>query len=193
MTGCSIFNNLDWAFIGVIRSYSSHTFLCALVLYIYCIVSGMAEFSGWCLAEFGRHILRDRVGDWMSEWTATYRGDVRAGGCMVVIAQWQSVLSHTWLNFVHEMAVPISRSPQCSWWGLVLVEKRPSLTSIYRPISFREMWFIDWLIHIPLSRNPESYLLLPVSDCFLGDMLEKHWSSAEYRFWSLHDHGFRSL
>ena len=25
-----------------------------------------------------------------------------------------------WMHFVHDMAVPISRSPQHSWWGLVL-------------------------------------------------------------------------
>ena len=31
-----------------------------------------------------------------------------------------------WLHFVHEIAVPISRSPQHSWWGLVLAEARPA-------------------------------------------------------------------
>ena len=30
-----------------------------------------------------------------------------------------------WMHFVHDMAVPISRSPQCSWWGLVLAETCP--------------------------------------------------------------------
>ena len=28
----------------------------------------------------------------------------------------------TWLHFMHEMAVPISQSPQRSWWSLVLVK-----------------------------------------------------------------------
>ena len=28
------------------------------------------------------------------------------------------------LHFVHEIAVPISRSPQHSWWGLILAETR---------------------------------------------------------------------
>ena len=32
----------------------------------------------------------------------------------------------TWLHSVHDMAVPISRSLQRSWWGLVLAETRPA-------------------------------------------------------------------
>ena len=32
----------------------------------------------------------------------------------------------TWLHFVHEIADPISRSPQCNWWGLVLAETHPA-------------------------------------------------------------------
>ena len=32
----------------------------------------------------------------------------------------------TWLHSVHDIAVPIPRSPQCSWQGLVLAEMRPA-------------------------------------------------------------------
>ena len=32
----------------------------------------------------------------------------------------------TWLHSVHGIAVPIFRSPQCSWWGLVLTETHPA-------------------------------------------------------------------
>ena len=32
----------------------------------------------------------------------------------------------TWLHSVHDIAVPISRSPQCNWWGLALAETRPA-------------------------------------------------------------------
>ena len=31
----------------------------------------------------------------------------------------------TWLHFVHEIAVPISQSPQRNWWGLVLAKTCP--------------------------------------------------------------------
>ena len=32
----------------------------------------------------------------------------------------------TWLHLVHEIAVPMSRSPQHSWWDLVLAEIHPA-------------------------------------------------------------------
>ena len=32
----------------------------------------------------------------------------------------------TWLHSLHEITVPIPRSPQRSWWGLVLAETRPT-------------------------------------------------------------------
>ena len=32
----------------------------------------------------------------------------------------------TWLHFMHDIVVPISRSPQHSWWGLVLAEMCPA-------------------------------------------------------------------
>ena len=35
------------------------------------------------------------------------------------------IRSTTRLHFVHKIAVPISRSPQCSWWGLVLARMCP--------------------------------------------------------------------
>ena len=36
------------------------------------------------------------------------------------------IRSVTWLHSVHDIAVPISLSPQCSWWGLVLAKTCPA-------------------------------------------------------------------
>ena len=36
------------------------------------------------------------------------------------------IRTDTWLHSVHGIAVPISRSPQCSWWHLVLAETHPA-------------------------------------------------------------------
>ena len=48
------------------------------------------------------------------------------------------IRSATRLHFVHEIVVPISQSPQCSWWGLVLVKMHFTECVTSRPI-FREM------------------------------------------------------
>ena len=52
----------------------------------------------------------------------------------------------TWLHYAHEVAVSISWSLQCSWWGLALAETRQLcsgwLCVTSRPI-FMEMWFAD--------------------------------------------------
>ena len=49
-----------------------------------------------------------------------------------------------WLHFTHKIAVPISRSPQQSWWGLVLANTCPvhwvTLCNIYVGLIFR---FVD--------------------------------------------------
>ena len=67
----------------------------------------------------------------------------------------------TWLHFIHEIAVPISSSPQCSWWGLVLAETRPAqwvtLHNIYLGLYFlgrcgslivhvhdNSLWTLNW-------------------------------------------------
>ena len=41
---------------------------------------------------------------------------------------------------------PISRSPQCSWWGLVLADRRPAQwVTLHNSLAcfIREMWFVD--------------------------------------------------
>ena len=51
-----------------------------------------------------------------------------------------------WLHSVHDIAVPISRSPQRSWWGLVLAETCPAQQVILHNIQtcfIREMRFVD--------------------------------------------------
>ena len=50
-----------------------------------------------------------------------------------------------WLHFVHEIAAPISWSPQCSWWGLVLAEMHSAqwVALQHLGLSLREMWFVD--------------------------------------------------
>ena len=52
----------------------------------------------------------------------------------------------TWLHFVHEIAVPNSRSPQHSWFK-VLAETHPAQWVICKHLGpfwfLREMWFVD--------------------------------------------------
>ena len=43
-----------------------------------------------------------------------------------------------WLHFVHEIAVPISQSPQCGWWGLTWVKMHGWLC-----ITSRSAFFIQ--------------------------------------------------
>ena len=54
----------------------------------------------------------------------------------------------TWLYFVHEIAVSISWSPQCSWIDLVMAETHPAQwVTLHntKALFFREMWFADYL------------------------------------------------
>ena len=49
----------------------------------------------------------------------------------------------TWLHSMHEIAVSISRSPQRSWWGLVLAETWPARWVTSRPIFKGDV--VRWL------------------------------------------------
>ena len=49
----------------------------------------------------------------------------------------------SWLHFVHEVVVPISQSPQHSWYWPKRVLRSGWLYVTSRPIFFREMWFVD--------------------------------------------------
>ena len=75
--------------------------------------------SSWSVAKQSCQCLH-----WVGELSTVFPG-LRKDCTYVHYDSWYStfwIRSDTWLHSVHEIAVPISRSPQRSWWGLVLAE-----------------------------------------------------------------------
>ena len=69
----------------------------------------------------------------------------------------------TWLHFVHEIAVPISWSPQPSWWGLVLAETHPAQWVTLHDMALLGRSFVDcsmntWHVRMNLTCNGTSVL-----------------------------------
>ena len=109
----------------------------------------------------------------------------------------------TWLHFMHATVVPISWSPQCNWWGLVLPKTHPAKWVTLHNILglfFREMLFLLSCAFL-LMKGHDLYQLDPVTVsrgkiynfivlihnqviCLKGDLLK--WRSLTMKYIPFH-------
>lgn len=64
--------------------------------------------------------------------------------CLVVSISYHMHGSSTWLPFKHEIAAPISQSPQCSWWGLACIVKNLYFGWLCIKFCLTDSLFIWW-------------------------------------------------
>ena len=103
--------------------------------------------------------------------------------CSVVLCvSWPA----TWLHFVHEIAVSIFWSFQCSWWDLVLAKTRPAQRVTLYDIFSNQGDVVYWLFMYRSMHGVsrlgmmvcESYEALVSSCSILSSSSCTHWMSS---------------